>query len=1434
MDKLSGLGPHSGRNGCLLDTASTALSLWWHHTLAPWSSSHAVQLHCIKAERTLEQLYFQPVDKTNCYIMVDITPDPTYHDPFLRPKRAVGNILEDGILEQARAARYRGPAVGLNYFDYCTGKRSHHNLCSGSLTCPHPDLFAEASSSYWSPAQASQRGSGSGRCFSVIGISHGAWSGTAVPNIACHKPWADNDMLVDAESQSVPMRCLLPELGSDLSCTDQQQQRGGGCDLGLGVQTRGVQPGCGSVEEAGCSPIHWHAMQALSPWRRHAPSRFICFCCLHHSPFFEKEEEEEEEEEEGEEEEEEKKGVNGSVPMASGAPQEMRCETEAWSVEYSVRQEAPWCRSCASEPQPRPSRRRRLVRIDVKQFCASLDFELPPLKRGTYDLDAILAAAENAEFAVPPPPSKSSFNSNPFASSTPSAFRSSFNTSSAPSISNSPYPSSPADGDQDASSPVPEKPHPPRKPVVSPAPRKRVSTLKSTLSKFSAPRKPDLEPVFAENATDDLENNLHTASTDLGPTPMQDANEVGNRSYSTNGALLANQSGSVGDYEDLSFEDKRPGLRSPGSIGSPTPSYGNGGSRPLRTVPFNRMASPGPSSSHLDPTARSPSRTGSPVNASSGSIGIGNDLAVYSTPSSSRPTSRPTSRPASRVSSNGRYHSRQLSSDSLLSFNAMVDKDDPDDQPLNHSGHVSFVVSDPEHLRILEGEIEDPFSPSMSSLDPDTDAYLNSLMQQSSPFASLKTSSRGQSPAFKSRRQRAAEGDESFIDSTDDALSDKEVGSKFRSSRAGTRTPSSPLARAVTKGFSRDPENMVVSAMARASGQLSLDQILQDNQDAESGIETRSQGSLTSPGSSSKQGSDLKLSPAESCNPSAASEPIKLVLHSPSSQPVSPTTTFGANGRQVQSTEGSAREHQHNFDSEKRDPTDIEHVEVDIVVQNVRVNDNDESGLKINDLDAMDILDTDYSDLDDVDDLHFNQSGTDVLANEEMHLHESVDIPETHAQSFADWMSSSAEISRLDISPPLTTGQQPPTPFGSALTPAPVSMPAQGTSLLSVATGPANVLTSSYTPSMSSPEAAFASPVSTSPTASKRTTLLEKRSHLMEDLMAKARDRSKHKTEASQLLTAAVEKEKAMVALSSSGSSSVEVTESGSGIPSVSFAGVDQIKIVEQQDQEGPQVAEEGTLSPADSSGSEKKEGGLVRRPSGIMLSSRIRDSTNLDAPRYSIREMEDMKKNVRMDLRIEITNEIREEYERSAEQEAALFQFEIEELRTALEKEKAEKSQLKGVLDEFESSLADIAVSTAKEIQTIKEQNKKLSESKEETEEAFVLLKTRYDELKNLNSKHVENEGILRRAVETLKQDFETSESRFENVKVHADAKLAQASQEMEQARAMYDNEIAQLKAQLNRQEMQMRTLEQALEIKNRENEDLILFSEELIAKLS
>lgn len=49
------------------------------------------------------------------------------------------------------------------------------------------------------------------------------------------------------------------------------------------------------------------------------------------------------------------------------------------------------------------------------------------------------------------------------------------------------------------------------------------------------------------------------------------------------------------------------------------------------------------------------------------------------------------------------------------------------------------------------------------------------------------------------------------------------------------------------------------------------------------------------------------------------------------------------------------------------------------------------------------------------------------------------------------------------------------------------------------------------------------------------------------------------------------------------------------------------------------------------------------------------------------------------------------------------------------------------------------LVVSTAKEIQTLKEDNKRLSEGKSDTEDAFMQLKVRYDELRSLNSKHVE-----------------------------------------------------------------------------------------------
>ncbi|KAG0338496.1 hypothetical protein BG004_007202 [Podila humilis] len=1036
--------------------------------------------------------------------------------------------------------------------------------------------------------------------------------------------------------------------------------------------------------------------------------------------------------------------------------------------------------------------------------------ELPPLKRGTYDLDAILAAAGEAEFAIPPPPSKTSFNSNPFASSSPSAFRSNFSPSQAP---NAPVPGTSDDADGAIVSPPPtaSRPSSTRKPLsTSNATKKRVSTLKNTLGKFSAPKKVDLEPMM-ESPSDNI--SFGSASLLEKPNGRSMESKTDNSGYPTTASTsmgTGNEDWSNGNNSSIMDE-----ATSPSSISSQLSSGRKG--RPIRPTPFARVASPALGSSHLEPVINTPSRTGSPNNLSSGSLGRNMDPAIYSTPSSSRPTSRPTSRPHSRVSSNGRYHSRQLSSDSLTSFNAMIDKEDMYDDPGHSSGGMPFFVSDPEHLRILEGEIEDPFSPSMSAIDPDTDAYLSKLIQKSSPFGSRKSPSRGQSPAFKSRRgQRAADGEDSFMDSTDEALSDKEPGSRFRTSRTGTRTPSSPLARAVTK-----------SRANGGAGPLSLDQVMQDGQDPETDFaDSRHLPNIAVNMDAS--------SVAEFGVSTALLRPIPLGLQSIGSD--------------------------QSYGNANRNDADIEqHVEVDIVVQNVNVGDD----FKNHALPSLPRKEEQYmSDFDDSETPFYPNKG-EGLDEEDLQLHDSVSFHETHAQSFAEWMSSSAEISRLEIAPPAGGGHGMPIPSFSAVMTA-TALSVNGTPMGLPPTSPlpplplpvpsdASVLTSSYTPAISSPEVPTHASPSTSPGVSKRMAIIEKRSHILDDLLSKTRDRTKQRTEtaspSSSMSTGEHDREKdkdkekheplpdntpatqvteptASIALESESSSSVPTS-----VPSVTFSEIKDVKMVESEGDDG----RAGGYDPDSSMSVERKDHhGLVRRPSGILLSSRIRDSTNLDAPRYSIREMEDMKKNVRMDLRIEITNEIREEYERTAEQEAAMYQFEIDELKAALEKEQREKTQLKDILDEFEASLADIAVGTAKEIQTLKEDNKRLSEGKSDTEDAFLQLKVRYDELRALNLKHVENEGILRKAVETLKDDFETSESRYENVKAHADTKLAQASKEMEQARNTYEGEIAMLRAQVSHQEVHLRNLEATVQAQTKENMDLLQFSEELIAKLS
>ncbi|KAG0229715.1 hypothetical protein BGW42_001384 [Actinomortierella wolfii] len=1256
--------------------------------------------------------------------------------------------------------------------------------------------------------------------------------------------------------------------------------------------------------------------------------------------------------------------------------------------------------------------------------------DLPPLKRGTYDIEAILAAAENAEFAIPPPPRSRIGNSFEPSSSFSTAFDTTITPATVAAAS--------------------------RNKKQSSSNNSTATTPTSTTSKLGA-RRGTVTRVSPSSAS--------------ATTPPSAADHSRHHTPHSAGAGMDDEIGNhpAGDENGHQAPSRFHSRRSTGStvnntsIASAAARLSNRSSPMLRGISGGSPAGP---NSHLDETTPL-SRALSPLNPRSrrGSIGGGggggggtggrgggttDTSFVFSSPSSSRPGSRPESR--------GSYalRSRDLSSDSLMSFNVMLEQEGLDDEEDHHqsmsavangssSGRLPFFLSDPEHIKLLEGEIEDPFSPNSSTLMDDHDPMMlreqlaaaaggpGSLM---SPLGSRRGLSNDSDNSRGSERPYTdANG---FLSPEHGPVRHRDHSNSHNTSLYNTSYESSP--HSINEGEHGNGSGGI------GNGSFSGSSHQGDSSAVLSASERRKLARL-----------ERRKKLLESIKTSA--DPLEtvssLAVASPTSPPDSANDKFGSSD--VGSSSGLGHDNHFNDHYPHHDqPWYAQHE-----------HHQDEYGLRH---DGSFQHSFDQSPHHSMDHHHgYSYEGMEDLHHSGFHLADSSpyhgpedehSIDEPRATSFAEWMSNSADISRLDLKSPVSRSASPlaggtgligrgvPGKDGMAslnaiaaaanaatssslttdiagqgirdgrageggmlptstsgvgnilLSPAfssesapitgssPVFQSLQSDSSLYPSSTPMapSVLTSSFSPAHSpevntnighpslqplptavpldsagsgsnglfhqSPSSATASTgISTaalgigsgignvmasiramglsekmSPTAKENSStpsMAPASAPGSGERKAEGGERSKEMSpneDTSVLNTVEVafeteekiavnadqrpsgsESTRAPTPLAPSAITSENNTEgekktstttasfSESALPpssSGSNGGTDHLPAegslqeIHPLDPNNSQLQEGGALSAAaeKDDGLNKKEdpstianggsptlvsttenptnkpvastksseagsggGGVIRRPSGLLVSARIRDSTNLDAPRYSIREMEEMKKNVRMDLRIEITNEIREEFEKTAEQEAALFQFEIQQLKTALEKEEHEKAQLKAVLDEFEASLEDIALNTTKELSTIKEENARLTEEKEEVEKSFVMLKTRYDELISHNEKHVENERVLRSAIEALKLDYENAEARYEKVKSHAETKLSEAQVELEAMRMMYEQELALMRTTMMQQQQQMaqqhqiekRELEMKLEAKTRENEELIQFSEELIAKL-
>ncbi|CAB1460366.1 unnamed protein product [Pleuronectes platessa] len=108
-----------------------------------------------------------------------------------------------------------------------------------------------------------------------------------------------------------------------------------------------------------------------------------------------------------------------------------------------------------------------------------------------------------------------------------------------------------------------------------------------------------------------------------------------------------------------------------------------------------------------------------------------------------------------------------------------------------------------------------------------------------------------------------------------------------------------------------------------------------------------------------------------------------------------------------------------------------------------------------------------------------------------------------------------------------------------------------------------------------------------------------------------------------------------------------------------------------------------------------------------------------------------------------------------------------------------------------------------------------------------------RFENMKSTLEGFKKNEEVLKKCAQEYLARVKQEEQRYHTLKVHAEEKLDKANEEIAQVRTKASSESVALTAGLRKEQMKNESLEQALQQKNQEIEELTKICDELIAKM-
>ncbi|XP_020343541.1 transforming acidic coiled-coil-containing protein 3 isoform X1 [Oncorhynchus kisutch] len=161
-------------------------------------------------------------------------------------------------------------------------------------------------------------------------------------------------------------------------------------------------------------------------------------------------------------------------------------------------------------------------------------------------------------------------------------------------------------------------------------------------------------------------------------------------------------------------------------------------------------------------------------------------------------------------------------------------------------------------------------------------------------------------------------------------------------------------------------------------------------------------------------------------------------------------------------------------------------------------------------------------------------------------------------------------------------------------------------------------------------------------------------------------------------------------------------------------------------------------------------------------------------------------------------------------------------------------------IMSEFEATIAQILADKQREKEMAQAEITKVLQEKEQVsqdlntmERSFSELFKRLDKYKEAIEGYKKNEEMLKKCAQDYLARIKKEEQRYQTLKVHAEQKIGLANGEIAEVRSKLKSEVSALQAQLRREQLKVQSLENSLDQKVKETEELTNLCDELIAKV-